>query len=253
MARGFTLLEMAIVLVVVGLIISGGLFAVTPIIDGARVTQTEQRLDTIEKALTLYVMLHGCLPCPTDGSDIDNAEGLAAGTSATYSTGCADASGIGGDCDITDGDAVVSWGTLGLSRDDATDGWGNYITYVVDGDLITSSSMVRTPPSSYPAGGLEVESAGGSALTAAAAYVLISHGPDGFGARTVNGTTNENPNTSNTAQVENAAGACSSASPCHQDWPVDVDGDSKFDDVVRWRSAPMIIQMCGDNACGNPA
>lgn len=247
-ARGFTLIEMAIVLVVVGLIISGSIFAVAPIMDGAKATQTRQKLESIEKALVLYVIQNGCLPCPTDGGSAGNSQGLAVGSSGTYTSGCA-----GGACDIDDGDAVVPWGNLGLSREDATDGWGNYITYVVDADLAeTSTSMTRTAPSSYPAGNLELTSATGSAITIDAAFVLISHGADGWGGRTPDGTTKTNPNTSNAPQVDNALGVCDDDNPCRQDTAIDADGDNQFDDIVLWRTAPMIIQMCGDNACGNP-
>ncbi len=251
MTRGFTLIEMAIVLVVIGLVLSGGLMAVSPILASTKVTQTNAKLDTIEKALTLYVIQNGCLPCPTDGSDTTNTEGLAEGdTPATYANGCADTRG--GDCEVTDGTAVVPWGALGLTRDDVTDAWGGYITYVVDDELVeNSTSMVRTPPSDYPDGDLVVQTAASGAITSAAAYVLISHGNDRRGAWVQAGTQMATT-AGNTSQNNNAAGVCG-ATPCHQDMPIDVDGATKFDDVVRWRTAPMIIQLCGTNACGNPA
>ncbi|MHB1207872.1 MAG: hypothetical protein ACYCZX_20070, partial [Rhodospirillaceae bacterium] len=35
--------------------------------------------------------------------------------------------------------------------------------------------------------------------------------------------------------------------------PRDTNAAAHFDDIVRFRTAPMIIQLCGANACGNPA
>lgn len=59
MARGFTLIEMAIVLVVIGLILSGGILAVGPILQSTKTTETNARLDLIEKAILLHVIQNG--------------------------------------------------------------------------------------------------------------------------------------------------------------------------------------------------
>ncbi len=47
LSLGFTLIEMAIVLVVVGLIVSGGIIAVAPVLQGAKVSETGGRLDRL--------------------------------------------------------------------------------------------------------------------------------------------------------------------------------------------------------------
>ena len=56
----------------------------------------------------------------------------------------------------------------------------NRISYGVTEGLTTTqnTSMVRTPPSTYPAGTILVQNASGAQQTTAAAYVLISHGAD---------------------------------------------------------------------------
>ena len=63
LAVGFTLIEMSIVLVVIGLVLSGGIAAVTPIVQNTKVAETNQKLDRIEQALILHVIRNGCLPC----------------------------------------------------------------------------------------------------------------------------------------------------------------------------------------------
>lgn len=246
MARGFSLIEMAIVLVVIGLILSGGLMAITPVLKGTRTTETNMRLDLIEKALVLYTIRNGCLPCPADGT-ASTASGMAA------PTGC-------GACTVAAANGVVPWGSLGLSQNDATDGWGNRISYVVTTALASTTTSMTRSGTTYPAGTLRVEDSdpatstgANSLLTSAAAYVLISHGPDGYGARTINGAAFASAPAGNTVQSNNGTKACNVANPCQQGDPVDITGNDQFDDLVRWRPADLIIQQCGDNACGNPA
>src|SRR4051812_35690135 len=84
--RGFSLVEIAIVLVVVGLLVSGGLLGLAPVLAGNKISQTNAQMDRIEQALVLYVIQNGCLPCPASPTVMD---GLArdSGT-GPYSTGC---------------------------------------------------------------------------------------------------------------------------------------------------------------------
>ncbi|MGE3474410.1 MAG: type II secretion system protein [Rhodospirillaceae bacterium] len=247
-ARGFSLIEMAIVLVVIGLILSGGLMAITPVLQGTKATETNVRLDLIEKALVLYTIRNGCLPCPANG-DLATSAGLAEGSTA-YSAGCQTCAAL------TTGSGVVPWGALGLSQKDAMDGWGNRISYVVTGALTQTSTSMNRTGSTYPAGTLDLNDSVtiGTPLTTAAAYVLISHGNDGRGARTSSGTTIAAPDAANVVQYNNTRGSCDSAGTlCYQGDLVGISGTGEYDDIVRWRTAPLIIQQCGDNACGNPA
>ena len=248
MARGFSLIEMAIVLVVIGLILSGGLMAITPVLKSTKTTETNTRLDLIEKALVLYTIRNGCLPCPANG-DLGAASGLAHGTTA-YSSGCQTCASL------TAGSGVVPWGALGLSPNDATDGWGNLISYVVTGTLTQTTTSMTRSGSTYPSGTLDINDAAvtATAITTAAAYVLISHGNDGRGARTLSGTTVAAPAATNVVQYNNTRGSCDSGGTlCYQGDPIGIAGTGEFDDVVRWRTAPLIVQQCGDNSCGNPA
>jgi len=251
---GFTLIEMAIVLVVIGLLLSGGLLTVKPVIEGSKMAETNQRLDRIEEALILYVIRNGCLPCPADGALTTN-DGSAVGDAASYTSQCLTQATASTTCSAGTG-SVVPWAALGLSQGEALDGWGNLITYVVDGALaVDGDDMARIPPSEYPDGALVVQDATPTTpndVTALAAYVLISHGSDMRGAWSPGGVAKLAPDAGNVVQENNAARVCD-ATPCHQDSPYDIPGADHFDDIVRWRTAPMIIQLCGNNACGNPA
>ncbi len=243
---GFTLIEMAIVLVVIGLVLSGGLVGIAPVIQNSKNSESGQRLDRIEQALILHVIRYGCLPCPAtpgDASSVATAgQAVAGGT--PYATGCQ-----AGVC--TNAQGVVPWVNLDLSENDITDGFGTRISYALSAanTLQVSNGMVRTPPSTYPVGDLDVNNVSGTNITSVAAYVLVSHGSNrayGFLSQ-VGGTAITDP-FSSVPELANSNG-----SPFVQDDYNGVRGTGYFDDLVRWRSAPMMIQLCGSNACGNPA
>jgi len=246
-ASGFTLIEIAIVLVVIGLLLSGGLVALGPVVRNAQVTTTENKLDKIEDALVLYAIQNNCLPCPADSSDDNGIQQTGAG--ADVSGACA---GGGSNACFPGGTPangernVVPWVTLGLSENDVTDEWGTYIAYHVSSQdftgtncddfsntAVASSSgtggFTRTG-TTFPIGCLDVSNAdpaGVAAITTAAAYVLISHGPDTSGGRTAqSNAVRTNPHgAGNTVQTQNDDGTCdSSGTVCHQDDVVDVDG-----------------------------
>ncbi len=234
-ARGFTLIEMAIVLVVIGLVVGGGITAVGPIIQGAKVSETRSRLDALEAALTLYAIQYSCLPCPAAN----------AGDGTAQFTGAA--SGCGTGCTSVRG--VVPWQTLGLSRADGSDPFGTRISYEVTAALVVAGSMNRSGTTYTPLGTVIVTTAAAAPITSTAAYVLVSHGPNrhyGYLETTgtlipaVGGSTVEDDNqtTDNTYFQD--------------DFKMDP-GATYFDDIVRWRSKQFIVQLCGAGACGNPS
>ncbi len=274
---GFTLIEIAIVLVVIGLLLSGGLVALAPVVRNAQVTTTENKLDKIEDALVLYAIQNNCLPCPADSSDAGAQAGIhqtgAGANSATCAGGGSNAC-FPGATPANGVRNIVPWITLGLSQADVTDEWGTYISYHVSSQdftgtncddfsntAVASSSgtggFTRTG-TTFPIGCLDVSDAdpgGVSAITTAAAYVLISHGPDTSGGRAAQSdAARTNPRgAGNTVQEQNDDGTCdSSGTVCHQDDAIDVDGNNYFDDIVRWKTGPVLVYDCGEAACGSP-
>ena len=268
--RGFTLIEMAIVVVIIGLLLSGGLLAVSPIIQSSKVTDTNARLDRLEQALTVYVIQNGCLPCPADrgmASSNANAGWSDVDGSTNYyglgKTGGNRARSSSATCFAFAG--VVPWNTLGISEADITDAWGNRVAYGVTGALTTdNTSMVRTPPSSYPAGTINVCNTTGSCASppiTTAAYVLVSFGVDmTFANMTTTGTSRTptgggqygygatDASGRNNPAVHTGVGVAFA-----QGDYIPLNNQTHFDDLVRFRTVPIIIQSCGTNACGNPS
>jgi prepilin-type N-terminal cleavage/methylation domain-containing protein len=160
---GFTLVEMAIVLAIVALLMAGLLPTLSSQMEQRRRSDTQNTLNEIKNALIGYAIVNGRLPCPAK---------------ATIATGSANA-GVA-DCTVTTG--VVPWATLGTSE---TDAWGRRFTYTA-----SSSFTTTTPPFTLASNGtLTVKiAAGGSTIASNIPAVFVSHGTNGLGAYTPQGT-----------------------------------------------------------------
>jgi len=117
-AQGFSLVEMAMVLLVVGVLAALFLPATNTMMDNNRRKETRTKLESLESAITRFVMTNRRLPCPADGAlDVTDVNfGVEIGVPAT------------GVCNVLDR-GVVPWRTLGLGVNDAVDAWGTLVTY----------------------------------------------------------------------------------------------------------------------------
>jgi type II secretion system protein G len=72
-ASGFTLVEMAVVLVIVGLLLGGLLMPLSAQMDHSRLSEARRDLSEIKEALIGYALVNGRLPCPdTDDNGTDD-------------------------------------------------------------------------------------------------------------------------------------------------------------------------------------
>lgn len=265
--RGFTLVEIAIVLVIVGMIIA--LFATITgtLLASQRRQATVARLTGIDASLVQFVVQNQRLPCPADGT-LPSTNAAAGAEVAPAAGGCTTQTG-----------GVVPWRALGLSEQDATDGWGRRITYRVGNNLTGAGAMNMTlcdpagtsdssagplylcaatcvavamnlctsplkflnPPSNVGtanAKGLRVQNVAGTAIMSppatGAAYVLISAGESGGGAYTSAGQVSPTLTTGGTDGTEEQKNYAALALRAYyvDDQISDTAGANHFDDVV---------------------
>jgi len=238
---GFTLIEMAMVLMIVGLLLGGMLVPLSAQMDQRNVTDTRKQLDEIQQALIGYAIINGRLPCPA--------------TSASVAPGTEDPAG-GGICtffsnSINASDNYLPAVTLGLSGTDSAglleDAWGNPIRYAVtpwkSGSTYvytTNSGMSLAGISNLSNSNLDVcstatgatSSACGSGytLTSNAVAVIYSTGKNGASGGTGSDEKeNLNPNASDLHGYVFVSHNPSSVS------------GNEFDDIVTWISPNILI------------
>jgi len=201
--RGFTLIELAVVLFVGTLILGGIVQYLALQVATAKITATRTKQDAIKSALVNYIARNNQLPCPADPvlSNGDPLNGVA------KAAGVCAGGGVVTTAVIAQG--AVPWATLGLSREAALDGYGNRFTYQV---VISATNLQALPAAGQQTisgmkGAITLHSAGPAIVAPAvganqtnsctpgtptdnpclAVVVIVSHGADGFGAYTDGG------------------------------------------------------------------
>ena len=119
--RGFSLIEMAVVLVILGFVVTALILPITAQREANFLRQTENQLEQARKALMGFAQTNGRLPCPATAPD-ENDWG---------SLGIEQPTG-GGVCSVAVG--YLPAATLGLQQlknGFAIDGWGRRIRYAV--------------------------------------------------------------------------------------------------------------------------
>lgn len=155
---GFSLLEMAVVLVILGLVLGGLLGPLSASVEQKALADTDASLALAREALLGFAMVNGRLPCPDADTDDDGDE----------------------DCPAA-GEGELPWRTLGLTRAMARDAWGNALRYRPDAAF--TAIGIADPPATVD--GLRVSDADGIPLTAsnpsAPVAVVLARGKDGVG------------------------------------------------------------------------
>ena len=124
---GFTLIELAIVILAISILMVSGLQVIRPIMERADIDETREKMDVIVGALASYAQRHNRLPCPSDPDD--TPPGGSPPFGAERGSGGAGANM--GSCTGGNVEGIVPFRTLGLDQDMVVDGWGRFISYRV--------------------------------------------------------------------------------------------------------------------------
>ena len=238
-SKGFTLVEMAVVVVIMALILGSILVPLSTQVEQRQVVDTQRLLDDVKEALIGYALSQTppSLPCP----DKTGPAGL-----GTANDGIEDRDPGTGLCVSVEGN--VPWATLGLG---AVDPWGNRYRY-----RVTQAFAARTPAVSFsldtpgdilvcptstlcgPGQALTVQPIAPSNINSPVALIL-SHGPNGWGAiNAVTSTVNVKPASGTALGSDEAANGNGDATFVSRARIAD-DGNnpsSEFDDIVVWLS-----------------
>lgn len=113
--RGFTLTELAVVLAIVGLLLSSTLFTLSAQVESRNRSDTQRRLEDAKELLLSFALVNGRLPCPA-ATNGEEAGGGVAACAASYA-------------------GYLPARTLGFQPTDSAgfglDAWGNRIRYAV--------------------------------------------------------------------------------------------------------------------------
>ncbi|MBL8482748.1 MAG: prepilin-type N-terminal cleavage/methylation domain-containing protein [Rhodocyclaceae bacterium] len=223
-ASGFTLVEAAIVLVLVGLLVGGLAIPLAARMEQRHYEQTRQSLGDIREALLGYAAARGYLPCPAR-SATDGAEDRAPGGACNRHSG------------------LLPWRSLGTGDGDD---WGRQFHYRVSAAFSDASNR----PNLFSHGDLHLRTrdAAGNAQELAspdglAPVVVLSHGPNGYWATGKTGLAQTEGPATNVDERQNAAPGSDdrvvyARAPSRNDDPA---RGGAIDDEVLWISPYVLL------------
>jgi prepilin-type N-terminal cleavage/methylation domain-containing protein len=240
-ARGFTLIELAVVVGVIALLLGSILVPLGTQVNQRNIATTQTTLAAIEEAILGYGATNGRLPCPDTTGD-----GLEDRTTGTSNDGCVGGTYVG----------AVPWATLGVPQADA---WNYRFKYRVDnqftradGDPNASGCAPGCTLQLGDAGTLNVntrrnDNKNTQALAFNVPAVILSFGKNANGATNTSGATMAAPPAS-TDELTNATAATTTfisragteaASPCSE--TSTANRYCEFDDLVTWVSPNILF------------
>ena len=274
-ARGFTLVEVLVVLIIFGIVLTMAAAVTRGLAAGQKRSNTVTRMQTVDAAIAQFVAVQKRMPCPANGALASTANNAGVEVAPDVN-GCSNQA-----------NGVVPWVSLGLTETDATDGWDRRFTYRTEQSLGKTMDMSQcdpaggaalpppgaatcnacssttlatcTPPQSFLYGkGLRVKNVSGTvvmeptpatpAVTPAtgAAYVVISAGETGGGGYLNTGVIGTTTSTDGTEEQKNYANFAG-AGYYVDDSISDVAGVTHFDDLV---SRPSVLTVINKAALG---
>ncbi|HUY69187.1 MAG TPA: type II secretion system protein [Alphaproteobacteria bacterium] len=282
-SEGFTLVEMAVVLIVIGLIVLAVFPALTALRMSGQRTLTQSNLNSLMRATAAYAEANGCLPCPTPASTIGSGFGRVRGDGSASPAAC-------GACAAPEG--IAPFMSLGLPAEAARDGWGHWITMRVDPALTVNPANSANPVGVVPpfapctaadlaaspvtascrlqgasqkglcrtglaaAGRIDVTTPG-NANPQQTAVIFVSYGAQGYGSFSAsvnltgtNGAQLPFPSSMPACSASEGFTRCNAAGTTQfVDAPITVGGGDPYDDLLAYADRNTLLSMFGNGSC----
>lgn len=227
---GFTLIELAIVLVIIGVLAGSFLATFGSRIDNTRRIETVEDMKLIKQAIYGYTITNNALPCPDCTDDV--ACGIAADEA---NDGREDRTGTV--CSIGTDTGNIPWVDLGLGQSDA---WGNRYRYWANAAFTdtAAANQFELTDLALAAQKIQTRNDDGTLLEDLATRnvaVILSHGKNGYGATNVSGAAQAVIPAANVDELENNDDDSDFVSRPPTDEDTATDG-GPFDDLVVWIS-----------------
>jgi prepilin-type N-terminal cleavage/methylation domain-containing protein len=228
---GFTLIEMAIVLIILTLVVGGALVPLGAQIDQRKRAETQKTLDEIREALMGYALSHGVLPCPSV-----EAAGIPSGDkNPNLNLNCTSIPLISPPPTSPSPPSIatgyIPWKDLGVNN---KDGWGNLIRYAVDTSFINSFNLSTTASIT-----IKTRDTSGAtpSLGTGIPAVVLSLGKNGYGGMSADFIAQSAVPASNLDEkqnISNSSASYFSRTPSPAGTATSLGGE--FDDIVVWIS-----------------
>jgi prepilin-type N-terminal cleavage/methylation domain-containing protein len=197
---GFTLIELAVVVFIIGILASVGLATLKSQMESTSISATKKKQETMKNSLISYLAKYNRLPCPA----IDNT-GLESRVLTNAPANCIDNTGKSAYL------GILPYATLGLPKSAALDGWENFFSYAVSTQWTltysTAAPVVGGTSTNVASQAFNVGDSGTIAvnnrspatsstptpISSNAVVFIVSHGKNGLGAFTNKGTQNVSP------------------------------------------------------------
>lgn len=224
---GFSLIELAVVLVIIGLLVGGGIAALDATTEQTRRADQRRQLEHVREALYGFAMSRGRLPCAdTDGDGLENYDGASCEAGAVF----------GG----------LPWVDLGVGRRSA---WGDPLYYAVTTNTSgTIEDYADDPAPTDSTFALDAQAnldiyddppgAGGALIAEDVPAVVVSFGPQGSQVWTAGGRVCPGSAAGfSAAEQENCDDDTSFVDAGYRT-PGDTEG--RFDDLLMWLPDPVL-------------
>lgn len=216
--KGFSLIELAIVLVVMALLLGGLFVPLTAQIEQQRIRETQKAMEEIKEALLGYAIVKGYFPCPAVSATVGNEDRAGVACNAGKRVG------------------FIPWADLGVAKADA---WGRLFRYSVNPDFSNSGTkftLISTGDIAIKGTTSDVNN-----IASAIPAVVMSHGKNGYLGTTEQNTIISNASGTNADEQTNAPPSIGTLFVSKTMTENTTVTGGEFDDLVTWLSPNILF------------